>query len=330
MARHTSKTLVTPQKPGLCFAKPRSLWGDTPFCYRYRLTDPCLQASIKKSGILIPLIVIGAEHPVVIAGHKRLHAARVLKMREVPVITARKMRPEDAFLLNLVSNWKQEIPETDRARALGMASRRFHFKKSDLLEVLMPLLGLSGDMKLLELYLWLDGSPVSLKDLVADGKWTLRGVTFLAKFREKDQDYFAREIGARVHLTSSQLLQAGEWLADILKSSGKTLQKLCEEHRILEGLDARGMDSRTKADRFFGFIKRLRYPGYSSYLEEFEERRSNILRDADEFRLEPVQGFEEPGFELRARVKTPEALDRLLGKLSGKRAALNSLFEIAL
>ena len=80
----------------------------------------------------------------------------------------------------------------------------------------------------------------------------------------------------------------------------------------------------------FAAIKRLRSPGYSRYIEAFEERRAGILRDAKELRLEPVQGFEEPGFELHARVKTPGELDRLLRKLSEKRAALNSLFEIVL
>ena len=114
-----------------------------------------------------------------------------------------------------------------------------------------------------------------------------------------------------------------------MKGTGKCLAVLCKEHKVLSELHTRGMDPRMKADRFFARVKRWRFPGYSLYLKAFEKRRADILRDAQELRLEPIQGFEEPGFELHARVKTPGELDRLLQKLSVKRSLLNSLFEIA-
>jgi len=91
-----------------------------------------------------------------------------------------------------------------------------------------------------------------------------------------------------------------------------------------------GMDFRTKADKFFARIKRLRFPNYSDYLEKFEAKTSGILRGTQGIRLEPIQGFEEPGFELHARLKTPEELDLLLRNIAEKRSVLNSLFEIML
>jgi hypothetical protein len=314
-----------------------------PYCYRHRLADPGLYASVRQFGILTPLIVSDDKRPAVIAGHRRLHAARALKIREVPVLVMRQgdsppgafkgtvpFDPRDAFLLNLVSNWKQTCSDADRARALGLASREFGFGESEMLSQVMPLLGLPEDRGMLGVYLKVDQFPPALKDLLEDGQMPLRGVTFLLKFSKKDQEYFAQRIAAKARLTSSQLLQSGEWLADIMKGTGKDLRALCEEHKLLEGFGARGMDPRTQADKFFARVRQLRFPGYSYYLETFDERRADILRDAREIRLEPVQGFEEPGFELQARVKSPQELDRLLRKLSEKRAALNSLFEIAL
>ncbi len=301
-----------------------------PFCYRHRLEDAALLASIKAFGVLMPIVVTNAARPVVIAGHKRLYAAQALKMKEVPVLVAERMELKDAFLLNLVSNWKQGCSDMDRAQALGMAARKFHFKEHEIFSVVMPLLGLPEDKALLEFYRKADEYPPSFKDLLEDGQLPLRGVLFFLKFSKDDQDYFAKNIGAQVRLTSSQLLQVGEWLSDIMKGTGKCLREICKEHKVLAKLDIRGMDPRTKADRFFARVKRLRFPGYSLYLEAFEERRSDILYDAKELRLEPVQGFEESGFELHARVKTPGEFDRLLQKLLLKRSLLNSLFEIAL
>lgn len=300
------------------------------YCFRYRLRDDALKASLRRSGILMPVIVTNAECPVVIAGHKRLCAAQTLKLKEVPALIAEKMTPRDAFLLNLVSNWKQGCSDMDRARALGMAARDFHFKEDEILSAVMPLLGLPGDKAVLEFYRKADQFPPSFKDLVEDGQLPLRGVLPFLKFSKDDQDYFAKYIGTQIKLTSSQLLQTGEWLSDLMKGTGKDLRGFCMERKVLAKMDLPGMDMRTKADLFFSRIKRLRFPGYSLYLEAFEKRRSEILRDAKEFRLEPVQGFEEPGFELHTRVKTSAELDRLLQTLSLKRSSLNSLFEIAL
>ena len=308
----------------------REIGLDGPFCYRYRLEDAELLKSVKALGVLTPIVVTHAGRPVVIAGHKRLHTAKALKLKEVPVLVARNMEPKDAFLFNLVSNWKQRCSDMDRARALGLASREFHFKEHEILSVVMPLLGLASDKALLEFYRKADQFPVSFKDLVEDGQLSLRGVQPFLKFSQNDQDYFAKNIGAQMKLTSSQLFQAGEWLSDIMKGTGKCLRELCREHKVLEKLNTRGMDPRTKADRFFARVKRLRFPGYSLYLEAFEEKRSDILHNAKDLRLEPIQGFEEPGFELHVRVKTPGELERLLQELSLKRSSLNSLFEIAL
>ena len=301
-----------------------------PYDFRYRLRDDTLKASMKRFGILMPILVTEGERPVVIAGHKRFYAARALKMKEVPVLIAVEVKPKDVFLLNLVSNWKQGCSEMDRARALEMATREFHFKENEILSTVMPLLGLAEDKAVLEFYRSVEQFPASFKDLVEDGQLPLRGIIPFLKFSKSDQVYFAVNIGVQLKLTSSQLLQAGEWLVDIMKGTGKCLEALCKEHKVLAGLGTRGMDSRTKSDRFFARVKRLRFPGHSLFIEKFEAKRAGILHDAKGLRLEPVQGVEEPGFELHARVKTPEELERLLEKLSMKRSLLNSLFEIAL
>lgn len=312
------------------FQAMKNLSKDSPFCYRYRLDDPSLQASIKQYGIRMPIVVSEALRPVVISGHKRLHAARSLKIKEVPVLVAGQLSPKDAFLLNLVSNWKQTCSDMDRAQALGMAAREFGFVEGELLSEIMPLLGLPQDNAMLELFLKVDTAPISLKDFIDRGQLPLRGVAWLLKCPGRDQEYFAEKIGSQMKLTSSQLLQTGEWLLDKMRGTGKSLGEFCRKFKVLEGLDVPGMDPRTKADKFFARLKRLRSPRYSEYLEGFEEKAASILRDTKAIRLEPVQGFEEPGFELHARVKTPGELELLLRKIAEKRSALNSLFEIML
>ena len=218
----------------------------------------------------------------------------------------------------------------DRVRALAMAALEFRFKEKELYEVVMPLLDLSGNKTTLDLYLKADAMPRTLKDLFEDGSMSFRGVPFLLQFSQSDQDYFAKVVGAKVKLTSSQLLQAGEWLTELIQRTGKNLKTLLKEQGLLRHLAHSGMDPRTKADKFFDAIRRLRFPRYTAYLEKFETHRAEIIRDQKNLRLEPTEGFEEKGFELHARFKNHKDLDAILRKLSEKRSVLNSLFDVML
>ncbi len=319
MARYTLRTVEVAK-----------VSGKMPSNCRYRLEDVALKASVKKLGVLVPLIVTGGESPVLVTGHRRFVAARECGLREVPALEAGELSGQDAFILNLVSNWRQEFSEMDRAFAIARAAGELGFRESEVRKAVMPLLGLSEDAAVLEFYREVHGCPAAFKDLIEDGILPFRGISFFLQLSRADQEYFAKVTGKTVRLTSSQLLQIGEWLVDLVKSGGKDLETLFREHKLPELLDVPGMDPRTGADKLFSGIRRIRFPGYTGQLEKFDDHSAFILRDAKNLSLRPVEGFEERGFEIRARVRTPEELDILLKKLSQERSALNSLFDVML
>lgn len=77
-----------------------------------------LAASIRESGVLQPLLVSReGERYRVIAGERRLRAARMAGLSTVPAIV-RQATPEDAFLLALVENVQREdLNAVEQARA---------------------------------------------------------------------------------------------------------------------------------------------------------------------------------------------------------------------
>ncbi len=77
-----------------------------------------LAASIRESGVLQPLLVSReGERYRLIAGERRLRAARLAGLASVPVIV-RQTTPEDAFLLALVENVQREdLNAVEAARA---------------------------------------------------------------------------------------------------------------------------------------------------------------------------------------------------------------------
>lgn len=301
-----------------------------PSNYRYRLQDPVLEASIRKFGILMPLVVTGGKDCQIIAGHKRLHAARACGFRELPVLEAGLLQAHDMFLFNLLSNWRQECSEMDRARAITLAVSELDFQERDILQTVMPLLGLPSDRNLAQAYCGAAGLVPGLQDFLEDGILSFRGIAFLTNFSKKDQESFARLLGKGVKWTSSQLLQVGEWLTDIMKRTGSDLEKFFQEKALFEIWQHPGMDPRTKADKLLNQIKKIRFPEYSSFLEKFDRQCSEVLQGDRDISFRPVEGFEEKGFELRARVRTPGDLDSLIKKISQERPALNSLFDVVL
>ena len=319
MARHVFKIL-----------KIFSFSKKAPFCFRFRLQDDGLKDSVERHGILMPLLVTGGNQPVVIAGYKRLCAARALNLRECPVLEIGKINSRDAFLLNLISNWRQGFSEMDRVKALSVAVRNLGMTVKDVQTQVMPLLGLPQDLGTLQVYLKADHFPVSLKNHFEEGLISFRCAASLLKFSRASQEFFAKKIIGKIKLTSSQSVQTVEWLADLMKRTGKGLESLLAKQRILKELNHTSMDPRTKADKFFEAVKRVRFPAYSAYRHEFQSRRIDIIQGTRNLRLEPIEGFEERGFELQTRIKSQEDLDAFLSQLSEKRPLLNSLFDVVL
>lgn len=303
-----------------------------PFCCRHTVKDLALAGSIRRYGILVPLVVQNFHGKYrIIAGHRRFEAARALKLKKVPVLEIdENVSAKDAFILGLVSNWRQEFSDMDRARTIAKAIHTFGFTSESVSIAVAPLLGLTADQKTLDLYLKADAMPAPLKDLFEQKKIPFRSCSTLLRFSREDQEFFAAKIGARMRLTSSQVVQAAEWLADVVKRENQPLKSVLARPVFREIFGHATMDPRTRADRFFNAVKRLRFPGYAAYLEQFEKTRSLILREDGEIRIEPPAGFEEKGINLCARVKTPEDLDRILQKLSKSRSALISLFDFML
>lgn len=328
MARHLQ---VSNTGPSL-HVKMAEISRQMPFCYRFRLGDRVLEDSIRRQGVLIPLTVqkLGNRYRV-LAGHKRLEIARKLGCKKIPVYEIeKKLSAKDGLIFSLISNWRQDVSEMDRARALTKALQEFGFKADEVRNVVMPLLGLPEEQGVLGLYLKADAMALSVKDLFDEKKLPFRGVSALLRFSTKDQDCFARCLGSKMRLTASQFVQVADWLADIVKRDNKSLALVLKQNLLRKILNHPKMDPRTKADQFFAAIKKLRFPDYEAYLERFEKIRPLILREGKDIRFNPVAGFEDKGIDLHARVRTPADLERVLQKLSDSRSALNSLFDFML
>ncbi len=104
--------------------QPRTNYDDE------RLND--LKASIKEKGVLQPILVRSQNGQFeVIAGERRLRAARALKLKEIPIIV-KDVTDRDAFVIALIENiQREELNPIEEAEAFARLIEEFGYTQEE-------------------------------------------------------------------------------------------------------------------------------------------------------------------------------------------------------
>lgn len=301
-----------------------------PNACRYRLEDPELEKSMAARGMVQPLLIT-ARTPVVISGHKRIWAAKKLGIPQVEILQLEEaLSKEDAFLLAVLSNWKQKMTELDQAWTVTQAVRTFGFSKERVLEEIYPPAGQWEGSGFYEEALEVMGLSKPLLDLIADARLPFRGARSLNRLSKPDQQVFASQIATPAALTTNQLLKGVEWLQDLLKISGQSLEGYFKKNADLEAILKSTLDRKAKGERFFSRLRNLRFPNLAEREKGFAALSSQLQKDQSGIFVEAPPFFEAEGFTVRARIKNAKDLGSLMRLLERKRKVLNSLLDIVL
>ncbi len=95
-----------------------------------------LVESIKQNGILQPLLVQkSGDAYQLIAGHRRLHAAKMAGVQQVPVVIREARASDNMLLLALIENLQREdLNPIDEAKAYRELQRKFGFSTDEIAE----------------------------------------------------------------------------------------------------------------------------------------------------------------------------------------------------
>ena len=311
--------------PVTCFA------GKTPYCLRYRVQDNLLEQSIAKRGVITPLLVYPHPQPVVVAGHKRLHAAQASGLKQIGVFEIQEhYSSKELFALAVISNWNQAWLDLDRAWALRQAVDIHQWTEPEIIQDVLPALGLACETHVLKQYLQAARLEPALLDQIACGHLPFRGMHLLSRFSPEDQRMFAGSIAVNVVLTTNELIQLGEWLYDLLKLQGVNIDAFLKKEQFDSILNHPQWDLRQKAEKFCEKLRTLRFPKLARHEQQFKSIARTITDEKIDLKIEPPPSFEDQGIWLRAKIRDPQSLDRLLDLLKDKRNLLNSLFDIML
>jgi ParB/RepB/Spo0J family partition protein len=311
----------------------KTLSAETPYCLRYKVEDAALAKSIAKRGVLTPVLLAKCQDKSqqIVVGHRRVQAARENGLEKIGAfILNENCAPKELFLFSILSNWNQHWTELDQSWTLHKAVKDFGFKEEEILEEILPALGLAAHRGLLERYLKIASLHPALLNLLAEGKLPFRGAHLLAQLQKEDQQEFAQTIASQAALTANESIQITEYLLDLLKIRGGGLKTLLQEEEIQTVLNQPEWSLQQKAHHLGRVLHKMRFPQLQGYESKFKTIASELARECQDLSLEAPSYFEEEGFLMRAKIRNAEALERLLGHLQHRKKLLNSLFDIKL
>ncbi len=311
---------------------------DFPFACRYKTSGERLVKSLAARGMLLPVIAVEKDGGyLIVSGEARFLAALQLGWEEIPAnLISPGLEDKDLFLISVLSNWNQKSTELDAVFAVGRALE-LQIDQQTILEEILPALGMTSEKH------WLDEArevialEPALLERVAENKLPYRGIRALGHFSREDQSYFADSICEKIRLTSNQLLKVSDWLFDLMKREGKNLKALMSQpifQSVLNPSEEKiNKDLRQVTELFFETLRHLRFPRQSEAESKFKETSAPLAASAqikNGFWVEAPRQFEEAGIMLHARLKDPQALERLQKSLEKNGKLVNSLFDIVL
>lgn len=290
-----------------------------PYSFRFRAQDENLDASLKKRGILFPLLLVRSvrDERLVVSGNRRLSYARRHNQTDVPCIfLEERLSEKELFLLSLYSNWNQRVSELDRMVAIGKAEGVFGFSREEILGEVCPALGIASDRGLVDEYRKTGKLIPEIHQLIAGGSLPFRGAAKLSSFTGEEQCRLALEFFGQAHFTANQLSLCSEWLSDLKKIKKSSVGPLLQEERVQRWTRNPKLDPRARGEGLFQAVRALRFPRITEVERRFGALKSRV-EALGEILLEAPQSFESEGVILRARIRNKAGLERALRFLAG-------------
>lgn len=290
--------------------------------------NPSLESSIEKVGILNPLHVQENGRGFrIISGYQRAAAAYRLKIDPIPCLLVDQAEPLTLFLQNLWENsGTRELHELEKARAVTLLHRAFGVAESELVDAVLPALGIPGSRYHLDRLMEIDRLPEQTKKAMVDAGLAADLALNIAKWGTREQEAALELIR---HLKPGRNRQ--KILLDLLDDLKVLLQtdisRLCGE--ILSVFHSEDGSQAQQTDRIIEHLRRKKYPRLSQQEDRYRELRRQ-LSIPPSIQMHPPSFFEGTSLSFSFNASSPDELKQItarLRELTGKRA-LNEIFRL--
>ncbi|HOP85585.1 MAG TPA: ParB N-terminal domain-containing protein [Syntrophorhabdaceae bacterium] len=270
--------------------------NDRSFCISYPDYNERLTASIKKIGIIQPLIVKNQSPFVVVSGFKRLKSAINLGMERVSCVIF-DITDIEACIISINENLFREMNLVEKAHSINMALN-FGFSMEEIYDV-MEQIGMGRHENIVRKMIKIANSEEMLKDYIVEHNVSLKNVDYLLWFEPEDRERIMNLTG-KIHFTESLLREILQML---------TLIKIKTDDLPYEELNALNSPYEIKE-----MLKKRINPGIKKLEEEFK----NLVRDFKlpnnvNIKIDPF--FEKEYIDIMIKAKDTSELEGALKSL---------------
>lgn len=299
------------------------------FSFRENSNDEVLTRSIHKSGLLQPLTAVcEGKHFQLISGYKRLSVLKKLKIKTAPVILLESADPKELFLTALLFNSGAGYTDLERGLILSKAENDFKFSSQELVELVLPQIGLPSSPKVLAQYTQTMKLPEAVLKLIRENKLPFQGSAGLAKFKKADLDYLLDNVLRKIKPTASQLTYISEWILDLTQTGKKSAAVILKNHHLT--IPTKSPDLRMVTDNFYKSLRALRFPGLAAKEKAFQDAAKSLKGQVQGLEIRAPDHFEQEGFHIQAHIRTPSDLARVLERLHAVQGQAAALFDTLL
>ena len=284
---------------------------DTRFCISYPPHDAILLSSIKKVGIIQPVVLLEGPLFSVVTGFRRIEAAKKLGLNEVPAITV-KLSEKEGLLFAIHDNIHRGLNIIEKAHALEkMVS--MGFTESEIHEV-MALFSLGPHEKVLAYLLSIARGAEPLKHFIFANALSMKNIEYMLWFEKEERKKIMMAL-ASMRLTESYLREILEMLHLMKIKKGRFVSGVLKYAGNAQELRAR--------------LKKIIHPRLTSLEKKLEEiRKSSALPPALDIRVDPF--FEKEYIDITIRAKSEKETKELLEKLDEvlQKGHIRSILEL--
>jgi ParB-like chromosome segregation protein Spo0J len=269
---------------------------DRRFCISYPLEDEILTESIRKVGIVQPVLLLDASPLIVITGFKRIASAKKLGLTEVPAVIKR-IGADEAILLSIHDNLGRGLNAVEKACAL---EKMVHagFPRQGIFET-MTLLSLKPHEKVLNNFVAIADAGEPLTGFLAGHGVSMKNIEYLLQLDVEERNEII-SLATPLHLTESLLREILEMFV---------LTKIKKGAINFRGLRAAG-DGRALKAR----LKKRNYPILSSMEKDlFTVKQRCALPPNIDIKVDPF--FEKEYIDILLKIKSEDDVRASIEKL---------------
>jgi len=277
------------------------------YLMRRRIDAADIRKSVAENGVVEPVTLEERGGGFrVIAGFRRVKAARDAGLREIPAVIYPEgaLAPKEAFRLALASNAPgTTLSDADKALALAKA-HDFGFSDEKIESEVAPLLGLPRSFKVVRRYLEIAAMPAAVVDALAEGAISRQHAEAVAALPADERAWFFETVLTPLHLSAGDTRTAVAGAVDLASREGATPKRALES--ILAETDLSVAPAAARAD-FKARLARSLSPVIMSMEDEFAALLDQL--GSGPVKIDHAPGFEADELTLSARIKSAADAD---------------------